>query len=369
MDYRNIIMHFFRIFPINKKKVVFSSYYGRSINDCPKNISDVLHEIAPDLEQVWVLNNNVEHPEYVECVKPGSLRSVFEFATSKIWIDNCRKPSWYDKRKGQFYFQTWHGGVCLKHVEKDASDTLTEEYINNAIRDSEMADYFISECEWRTQNFRDAFWYDGEVLRCGFNRMNINPSIDYHDKVCRKLEIPNNNKLVLYAPTFRDDGRLSCYDIDYQSLVDVLKKKFGNEYTIIIRLHPNIAQLNNKIEYSDNVINGTQYPSIEELITASDILITDYSGCMFDGFRIEKIVLIYASDIEEYVVNERGFYFDLKELPAPIAVNNAELHSIISDFDLERYHKERKDFVDKLGYYKDGNFETVAEKILEIIKK
>ena len=368
MDYRNIIMHLFRIFPINKKKLVFSSYYGRSINDCPKNISDVLHEIAPDLEQVWILKNNVEHPEYVRCVTPGSLRSVFEFATSKVWIDNCRKPSWFDKRKGQYYFQTWHGGVCLKHVEKDAVDTLTKEYINNAIRDSEMADYFISECEWRTQNFRDAFWYDGNIIQCGINRMDINPSIDYHDRVCQRLGISPDNKLVLYAPTFRDDGRLNCYNIDYHSLADALKKRFGDAYTIIVRLHPNIAQLSNKIEYADNVINGTQYPCIEELITASDILITDYSGCMFDGLKAGKIVIIYASDIEDYVANERGFYFDLKELPTPIAANNAELQMVVSNFDLGRYHRERKVFVDKLGYYQKGDFETVAKIVLEIIK-
>ncbi|MBR6546038.1 MAG: CDP-glycerol glycerophosphotransferase family protein, partial [Clostridia bacterium] len=160
------LFYLLRLFPIKKNKVVFSSFFGRGYGDCPARICDRLLSRRVDVDAVWVLSDpSLTLPSGVRSVHLRSLGWVYELATAAVWIDNCRKPPYVRKRRGQKYIQTWHGDVCVKAIEADAADTLSPRYVASAINDSKMADLVVSGCEWRTENIKSSFWYSGEILR------------------------------------------------------------------------------------------------------------------------------------------------------------------------------------------------------------
>lgn len=359
-----------KINPIRKNKIVFSSFHGMQFNAQPRQIYEELIKYEIDeVDIVWILPKSVECPGRIRVVRPHSVRALYELMTAKIWIDNCRKDYWIRRRKEQYYIQTWHGPVCIKAVEKDAEDTLPLYYILSAKQDSKNASLIVSESDWRTKNIEEAFWYSGEILRAEFknNRMTNSDSIEQN--VRKHYNIGNGEKLVLYAPTFRKNGGLNCYKFDYMKFLNTLKQKSGAIYKLIVRLHPNIADKASFIEYSDSVLNGTEYPSIDDLIIASDIVISDYSGVIFDGYKMEKIVLFHATDMDSYLKEDRKVYFDFCKMPSPLSQNDKELIKNVLEFDLEKYEQKRKKFVKDLGYYEKDAAALIAQQILDIMKK
>jgi CDP-glycerol glycerophosphotransferase len=124
--------------------------------------------------------------------------------------------------------------------------------------------------------------------------------------------------------------------------------------TVIVRMHPNLI---NKVDTSslvnyEGVVDGTLYPDMQELLSASDLLITDYSSSMFDFSMQRRPCLLYATDIEQY---DRGYYYDFTKLPYPLARNQEELLRIISEFNSEEYGSRLADFLDnELGVVESG---------------
>ena len=288
----------------------------------------ILHLMKKDqFDFVWALNDLSKTPKGMRAVKYGSLRYIYELATAKVWVNNARMPVWVKKRKGQFYIQTWHGDACIKAVEKDAQEKLSENYIRAAKNDSQMADLFISGSKWRTRNYREAFWYDGEILESGYPRSDIffNNRRSTIEKVRNSFGIKEGVRVALYAPTFRNSKSTEAYNLDYLAFLSTLEQRFGGHWILLIRLHPNIAEKARHLSYSDRVLNATTYPEINELILASEVLISDYSGCLFNAFQIGLKVFLYASDYEEYIGHDRSLYFDIKSLPAPFAESNEQL--------------------------------------------
>ena len=365
----SMIYYFFRIFPIRKNKVVIVNYYGQGFGDNAKAIANELHRQLPQLEIVWLVNNlDADFPEWVRPVKYATLSAVYELVTAKFWIDNARKRRYVRKRDSQYYIQTWHGSIALKRVEKDVKDELPGYYVDSAINDSKMADLFLSNSKWCTEMYRRAFWYDGEILECGSPRCDQFYKADHaatpvHDYYSLGPDV----KLLLYAPTFRkiyDD----CYNIDFHKLHEALVKKFESEVKIIVRLHPNVANVNYGIEYNDYILNGTAYPDMYELLSECDMMINDYSSSMFEFALLEKPVWLYATDIDTYT-QDRGFYFDLKNLPFPLAQTNEELLSLIDSHDTDRYKKNLTDFMTGLGVCENGSASAaVVERIAKIYK-
>lgn len=358
-----LLMWSMSLIPVNRKKIVFSSFRGRQFSDNPKAIyEDLVNDT--DLELVWIANPGVT-PDEVKSVPENSFRCLYELATAGIWIDNCRKKLWIRKRKGQFYIQTWHGNITMKKVEGDA--VLSPSYVKMAKHDSAMADLFLSGSKWLTNNYKEAFWYDGVILELGYPRSDIL----YKDrdltgqKVHEFYHLPPDTKLLLYAPTFRNSKDLSCYCFDYEGMLDALHRKWGGEWKILMRLHPNLSEMQNLVVYNDRVLNGLLYQEINELIVACDVMITDYSSCMFDALEADKKVFIYATDLKEYYT-ERGRYFSFDELPFPLAESNDQLLKCMENFAEEAYSQEVASFKERVGLYNDGH---ATERVVEYIEK
>lgn len=365
---RYAVMFLFSAFPLSDT-VVFSSYRGQYYNDNPLCIYQEFLKRRLPYKYVWLMKNPKVKIEGATVIKEGSISALFYLATSRVWVDNCRKKWGIRKRKGQYYVQTWHADMALKKVEKDAIHSLRPYYVRGAINDSKMASIFVSSSRWTSNNYRDSFWYSGRILESGSPRSDVffSPVAPIRQKVLRQYGLQEGTSIILYAPTFRSDGDVSCYDIDYNRLLKSIT--IPGNWIMIIRLHPNIASQDSIIQYSECVLNGSTYPSINELIIASDIVITDYSSCMFDGMAAKKRVILYASDIDKYLA-DRGFYFHLDEMPFPITRTTDELINVINTLKNEDYFACVASFQNELGYVNDGKgSERVVNDIVSHVSK
>lgn len=350
----NLIMRFFSVIPL-QDKIVFSCFYGNTYGDNPEVIFREFKNRFHKIKYIWLLENNSLQIDGAVVVNVNSIKALYHLSTAKLWIDNSRKKDWVYKRRNQFYVQTWHGDVCLKKIEKDALDSIDTTYIRYAKHDSKMADLMLSGSDFRTTLYKNSFWYSGKILELGTPKSVVfyedpNP---YIEKVKQFYSVRSNANIVLYCPTFRSTDDLNLYNIEYDRLIKNLEEKFGGKWVAFVRLHPKINKLQDQIKYSDTVINASNYVSVDELIIASQLVITDYSGCMFAGLEANKPVVLYAVDIEDYIRNDRGFYFDLNNLPFPLAQNNDELEKVIKEFDLGQYVIESTQFKKKLGFKTD----------------
>lgn len=353
-----ILLHIFWSMPIKNNRILFMSYAGKYYNDNPKAISDYLSKHFKGCELIWLVNKNlcINHTsDNIKFVNKKSLIALYMLATSKIWVDNCRKAPWIRKRKKQYYIQTWHGGITLKMVEKDVETLLPKNHIKCAKNDSLMADLIISNSKWNTNVIKRAFWYNGKILECGTPRLDSHFHLKYHDLAITKKRIglSENMNYVLYAPTFRNSGDLNIYKLDYEKLCNALSKKFSGNWTVLLRLHPNIRKLGTKIIETEKCINVTEYPDMYDLLDISEILITDYSSSMFEAGFLNKKVFLYCGDLEKYQ-KERPLYFDIKSLPYLLAQTMEELEHQIKIFDWIHYKKQLETFNRKLGILETG---------------
>lgn len=370
----NCFFYLLRVFPINSHKIVVDNFSGKGYGDHCKYIIEELIKKSKDrkIDIVWLTEKKTDaFPSEIRCVTPSSFQALYEQVTAKVWIDNLRKPEYVRKRKNQFYVMTWHGGIALKKIEKDVENNLPRSYIRAAKNDSDMADLLIAGSEWEYNLIRNSFWYNGEIAKCGLPRMDIlyknDPELKLNLK--RKLGIPDDVKCVLYAPTFRAtlvNMDVSVYKLDWARIINALESKTKDKWSGLMRLHPNIMPLAEKLNLPKTVLNVTSYPDMQELLLVADCLITDYSTTIFEYSIKGKMAFIFALDLDEYM-KDRSLYFDFSELPYSLSQSNDELLKNIQNFNQDKYNEKIKEFfVEKCGCYAGGNASSyIAGRILE----
>ena len=359
-----------RLFPIKKNKIIFWNTDFKKYGCNPKYLTEYLLQQQEKYEIIWVFShkNNINIPSNVKKINFYSLRYLYELHTSKIIITNSRirKDFYFFKRKSQIYIQTWHSSLRLKKIEKDAESTLNKDYIKDAKIDSKKCDYLISASKKSTEIFRNAFWYNGEILETGTPRGDflINNSEAIKSKIKKSMKISEEKRILLYAPTFRNNEKKDTYSFDFDKIIQTLQKKYKKEWVIFYRLHPNIIKKDCIIHKS--VYDVSSYNDMQELIISSDILVTDYSSTMFDAALIKKPCFLLVRDLEEYLKNERKFYFNITELPFEIAKSSKELEEKFEQFNFKEYKEKCLKFLENIKMYEDGNANF---RIYQLIKK
>lgn len=366
-----ICWNLFVLFPLDKKKVVFSNFNGGGYGDNPKFIAQEFLKRNLGWKLYWVSASDYDLPKGILPVRPNTIAFAFHMATAGTWVDDTRKLYYFKKRPGQFYIQTWHGGLGLKKVEKDCEDALTPEYVAYAKIDSQNMDLLLACCKWEYDSYQEAFWYDGPILQKGIPKNDIyfeDPS-PYREKVLKHFSLSSDTKLALYAPTYRDSRKTDMYNLDYEQLLVSLKKRFGGNWAVLVRMHPNVSYKDYPLTYTDRILNASPYENMQELLVASDIIISDYSGCAFDFPMIGKPGFLYAEDYEE-MKRTKDYYFDLKELPFTLALSSGELMKQIETFNENEYEQKCEDFRNMLDFYDDGHAsKTVVDLILKFHQK
>ena len=368
------LMYILRIFPIKKNRIIVISYYGKEYGANGKYVVEQLLKSNIKYEIYWAISNmDAYTPEGIKKVLYKSLKYYYILVTSKIWMNNCRFPRWIRKRKNQKYFQLWHGSIVLKKVEFDVPEKLGNMYIKSAANDNKLIDFLFSNSRWCTDNlYRGAFKCNKKIYEFGIPRNDIlvNKDIEIYKKVKKHFGIDLNCNVLLYAPTFRKKYN-GQYNIDFHSLVKKLEEKHGKKWVVLLRLHPNVRNNASKygIKFDKKILDACLYDDMQELIIASNLIITDYSSVMFEGIVANIPVLLYTSDIVNYN-SERGTYFELDDLPFKYAMNNEELLSLINKYSLDDMKSEYNNFTKKIGLKETGHAsEKIREVIDEIVSK
>ncbi|MGV3464789.1 MAG: CDP-glycerol glycerophosphotransferase family protein, partial [Heyndrickxia sp.] len=128
----------------------------------------------------------------------------------------------------------------------------------------------------------------------------------------------------------------------------------GGKWKLFIKLHPHLMAAFNQIKDMENVVNVSTYEDIQELLAASDILITDYSSLMFDFAITRRPCFLYVPDLTSYIKNDRDLYFDIPSLPFVHAASNEELIDKIESFNKKIYEKRLSEFLKQIGSYEKG---------------
>ena len=359
------------IFKINNKKIVFDNFNGKGFGCNPKYIATELIKENVDCDMVWLVNDmNTEMPKEIRKVKYGSFKSYYELTTAKIWIDNVRNYKGIPKKKKQFYIQTWHASIGFKKCEADIEKLLPEQYVKEAKNDGQITDLMISDSNFVTNVFKSAFWYNGKIEQIGLPRNDILNELP--EKIKKKVydyfKIEYSKKIFIYAPTFRKEEKEDYIKFDYHKCCKILSEKFGGEFVLLIRLHPNDVEHAKQIKEDEFVKNATLYPDIQELLAVSEVGITDYSSVAFDLAIVGKPVFLLCKDYENFIKKERDLFFDMKELPFSLNLTEEELYKSIQEFSIDEYNKICAEFYDR-DDIKPVKTSQASYKIVQIIKE
>ena len=362
--------------PINKNQFIFASFLGKFYSDSPKYLYEYMYnKYGDELDYVWVINDqNVDIPGNPKKVKRFSLAYYKELARSKYWVINGRQASRLHKRDSQKIISTWHG-TPLKKLGLDIGNVHTRDpnIKKSYIKVAKEWDYLISPNHYTTEILRSCFAYDGDILETGYPRNDIlyNATPEQVQKIKDDLNLPSDKKIVLYAPTWRDDEYFDAGKMHFtlKLELDKLQKAIGDEYIVLVRTHYFVADKLDLSPYKGFAYDVCKYDDIAELYLISDILITDYSSVFFDYANLRRPILYYTYDLEKYENVLRGFYIDIhSEVPGPLLKTTEEvIDAILNIEDLKKEYADKYDeFYERFCSFEDGN---ASKRIDDAIRK
>lgn len=370
-SFLRFVLHIFWILPINKKKIFFISFKGSTISCSPFYVCEEFQKEYQNCKVVWCSNNN-EHQKLltnyknIKFVKFNSFSYIINLITSHILVNNASFPTWIPFRhKKQIIINTWHGGGAYKKIGASESNSINiQKRERQSAKDTR---YFISSSKMFTDVMKNStFVDDSKFLPIGLPRNDIffdkEETLKTKQKVFQKLNLSSDYSIVLYAPTYRGSSLNSDApenNLNVSKLKDTIKSRFKKNAFVIFRGH----YFNNYDEINNFDLNVSDYPNMQELLCAVDMLITDYSSSMWDFSFTSKPCILFCTDLEKYK-NERGFYTEPEKWGFPIAKSNEELNKIILEFDEKTYLEKVEENHKYFGSYENGE---ATKKIVEII--
>lgn len=360
--------------PLRDNKFFCISMSGNSYGDNIKYLAEYIAQHDGEAQIVWAFTSGFYYKADCPFLKVRLYTFTYyrHILTSKYILSNARlNQRMLHKCKGQVYLNTWHG-TALKRLGTDVKTrkrSWLERWLKPAVFQFDVTntDIMISGSHFMTSIFRDKFLFKGRILETGTPRNDI----FFHDhpeiveRIRSRYNISGDMQIILYAPTFRTDGQFTYYDIDARRLLTAWEQKTGRPCVLMVRLHPNLQYKSKAFiaQFPEGTIDASDYPDMQELLYSADLLVTDYSSSMFDIMYAYKPVLLYVPDRKEY---DRGFYFDLNELPFMVVGKNEEMDGLISSFEESVYNKKNDEFKKKIGTVEKG---LAADKIFKMLGK
>lgn len=345
------------IIPVKKNRILFYSFTGTQYACSPKYISEYLNEnYHGEYEILWAFRDVPDYePSYAKTVKYQSILFFYYHLSSKFIISNIYPYHLIGTKKNQIMIDTWHGGGAYKVAGFDFANgdqkSLEKRigfYQNNITA-------FVSSSDAFTKYFiRGGMRFGGDVIDAGLPRNDIffwehSRKEAIRKKVYNGLGINEKYKLLLYAPTWRSEEDNKDFVLDIDRLKSALKNRFGGEWKILIRMHMYTSTV-----ILGDVVDAQNYPDMQELLLASDILVSDYSSSIWDYSLTTNPCFLYTYDLDRYLA-ERSFYIDIEKWGFPICKTFEELLSEIEQFDQADFEQKMKIHYDMLGGYDCGN--------------
>ncbi|UGY91731.1 bifunctional glycosyltransferase/CDP-glycerol:glycerophosphate glycerophosphotransferase [Streptomyces gobiensis] len=365
--------------PIRKGLVVFESHLGKQYSDSPRAIYEEMRRRGIEFEAVWSYAGKKPaqgFPEDATLVRRWGWEYLKALAQAEFWIDNQGFPLKLAKRPETTYIQTWHG-TALKRMGFDEPrlrkwNRGQQEEFQRVL---DRFDHFLVRSEHDARTLAKGFRLRDEVLlRTGYprndalvaaHRQETETGSRERGPLAAELGVPEDRTVLLYAPTFRAaaSGKVRGFELPFD--VEKFAERFGDRYVLLIRSH----YLNNVVlppSVRGKVINVSGQYDISPVLALADGLITDYSSVMFDYALLDRPMVFFTYDYEEYANESRGTYFDLRDqAPGPVVATEEELFSAVDDLkaaDTE-YGTARRQFAARYGEYDQGDAaRTIVEK-------
>ena len=352
-------------------KIVYVAFRGH-FSDSPRALYEALLERGVDAEHTWLAAPHTQgtFPAGVATLPYGSPESMAALESADLVISNDHIALDWEKRPGTTYLQTWHG-TMLKRIH---NDVLWAPEGRLAYLDQDIArwDLLLSPNSVTTERLRNAFGYRGPIHETGYPRNDLLSSPrkdDVRAEVRSDLGIRDDQTVVLYTPTWRDDlvfEGSGDRDFEFPIDLDEFGARLGKDHVLLLRLH-NMVMSRLEVAEGSAVRDVCSHPDIRDLYLAADMMVTDYSSTMFDFAITGKPLLFFTYDLERYRDQLRGFYFDLAEVaPGPLVATSTELVEAIAGIDrvtaehAERYARFQKTFC----HLEDG---SATERVLGLI--
>lgn len=337
--------------------VLYSSFDGRQFSDSPRAVQEELARRESGVEHLWVVRDQqAAVPAGVRAVALHSAEWHEALARSRWIVTNTQLPEWFERAEDQFVVQTWHG-TPLKRIGRDLAGTAFADsaYMESMPRRAAQWSVLVSPNSFSTPVLRRAFGYTGEVLECGYPRNDLLYAPDrakVASAVRQSLGVPDGRRVVLYAPTWREDlpKRSGLYGLDLQLDLEHAREALGDGHVLLVRRHYLVG---GSVPSSDFVRDVSRWPDVSELMLISDVLVTDYSSLMFDFAQTGRPMLFHTYDLEHYRDTLRGFCFDFEnQAPGPLITESAGIVEALRDPDAataghrEAYARFRETFCD-----------------------
>lgn len=375
-----------RVFPIKKNKIVFWTFEGTGGYGCsPRYIAEEIlkqkKQRKNDYELYWIVKDTKKKfPKGIHKIKDTCLNRAYHMTTAGYWIGNTRTFYGTKKRKGTKYIQTWHGSLSLKPIGLCRGSKLSRMAYLVSKADSDLIDVVISGSGYCTKMWKKGLIYNGRIETVGTPRIDvlINEVEKKHIELRREYDIPEDARIVVYAPTFRGGSQGTkrsisegAITLDFGKAIEALEKRFGGTWYMFLRLHPQLSvfmegmTLNNvDPKIKARLIDVTQRPDMNEIMASTDAIITDYSTCLFEGFLTGQPGFIYADDWDDYIADRGKLMFEPDEIPFSVARTNQELYGNIVTFDGEKYKEKCDEMVKRCDVRENG---TASERVCKML--
>ncbi|MGW8376790.1 CDP-glycerol glycerophosphotransferase family protein [Streptomyces sp. ODS28] len=354
--------------------VLYSSFDGRQFSDSPRAVHAELASRPTGLAHLWcAADQQAGIPDGVPSVAKGGAAWYEALARCRYVVTNTQLPEWFVRREGQFVVQTWHG-TPLKRIGADLEGTAygNSGYIASLAQRAGQWSLLVSPNRFSTPILTRALGYEGEVLECGYPRNDLLHAAGREQaaaEVRRDLGLPDGKRIVLYAPTWREDRPLGGgrYALDLPLDLEEAERRLGGECVLLVRKHYLVGD---RVPGTGTglVRDVSGYPDVSALLLVSDVLVTDYSSLMFDFAQTGRPMLFYTYDLDRYRDMLRGFYFDFEDqAPGPLLRTGEELIEALRDpvGATAQHHAAYEDFRRRFCDLDDGRAAArVADRML-----
>ena len=366
---------FTHLVQVDDQCIVFMAFHGRGYLDNPKALYEELMK-EKKMKIIWIINDQ-DSSLPVKQYRYLSLCYFLAFIKAKYWIVNCKLPDYLYKNKNQIYLQTWHG-TPLKRLGHDIVEVEGQSYYRDGSsrqdmlasydKDAKKYDYMLSPNRFCDEVFKSAFHvHEKQLLKIGYPRNDVlsHVNVEQIRSIKESMNLPLDKKIILYAPTMRDDQLdLKGYHLHLE--VDFLKwkKYLSKDYIVLFKPHYLIVDhtLSQK-GIEDFVYFVSPHQEISQLYLISDLLITDYSSVFFDYALLKRPIYFYMYDKKAYESILRGFYLNVEEdLPGPIYEQEDDLLKAIGENQV--WSEKLETFNQRFNHRQDGH---CAKSVLNVL--
>lgn len=327
-----------RLLPLDNNRVVFEAGLGKRYGGSPRAIYERLVSTHPQMRKTWAYVGRIPTDDVAtDAVPRMSLRYFFALGRARYLVNNQSFPFYVRRRRAQVLLQTWHG-TPLKRMANDlhAVQGRDSGYLERATIAAAQWSVLTSPNHYTTKVMRSAFKFSGRALEVGYPQNDVlqgASALSAAARARRHFSIPEANRIVLFAPTFRDAAIDDVDSIVPTAAIGIEEwlEEFDVGTTLLVRRHildKGISEI--PPAASSRVIDASEYPDVQDLLAAADLLVTDYSSVFFDFLNTRRPIVFFAPDLDHYRDVSRGFYLEYgTDLPGPVATTAVQARALV----------------------------------------